>query len=105
MSGTAIINFYNDMVRLVIYDLEQEVVAKARGLFQGLIKSSNYYDVLLAHFRSAGYLRPKSFAAERYYEDWGTQVKWSGLGSDLPTSAQGAFAKGKPAPGPRKPRI
>jgi hypothetical protein len=50
MSGTAIVNFYNDMFRLVISDLEQEVGAKARGLFQGLIKSSNHYDTLLAHF-------------------------------------------------------
>ena len=50
MSGTAIVNFYNDMFRLVISDLEQEVGAKARGLFQGLIKSSNHYDTLLVHF-------------------------------------------------------
>ena len=50
MSGTAIINFYNDMFRLVISDLEQEMGAKARGLFQGLIKSSNHYDTLLVHF-------------------------------------------------------
>jgi hypothetical protein len=50
MSGTAIVNFYNDMFRLVISDLEQAVGAKARGLFQGLIKSSNHYDTLLAHF-------------------------------------------------------
>jgi hypothetical protein len=50
MSGTAIINFYNDMFRLVISDLEQEVGAKARGLFQGLIRSSHYSDTLLAHF-------------------------------------------------------
>ncbi len=50
MSGTAIVNFYNDMFRLVISDLEQEVGAKARGLFQGLIKSSSHYDTLLVHF-------------------------------------------------------
>jgi hypothetical protein len=50
MSGTAIVNFYNDMFKLVISDLEQEVGAKARGLFQGLIKSSNHYDTLLVHF-------------------------------------------------------
>ena len=50
MSGTAIVNFYNDMFRLVISDLEQEVGAKARGLFQGLIRSSQHYDTLLAHF-------------------------------------------------------
>jgi hypothetical protein len=50
MSGTAIVNFYNDMFRLVISDLEQEVGAKARGLFQGLIRSSHYSDTLLAHF-------------------------------------------------------
>jgi hypothetical protein len=50
MSGTAIVNFYNDMFRLVISDLEQEVGAKARGLFQGLISSSQYSDTLLAHF-------------------------------------------------------
>ena len=50
MSGTAIVNFYNDMFKLVISDLEQEVGAKARGLFQGLIKSSNHYDTLLIHF-------------------------------------------------------
>lgn len=50
MSGTAIVNFYNDMFRLVIADLEQEVGAKARGLFQGLIRSSHYSDTLLAHF-------------------------------------------------------
>ena len=50
MSGTAIVNFYNDMFRLVISDLEQEVGAKARGLFQGLIRSSNHYDTLLSHF-------------------------------------------------------
>ena len=49
-SGTAIVNFYNDMFRLVISDLEQEVGAKARGLFQGLIRSSNQYNALLAHF-------------------------------------------------------
>ncbi len=50
MSGTSIVNFYNDMFRLVIADLEQEVGAKARGLFQGLIRSSHYSDTLLAHF-------------------------------------------------------
>ena len=50
MSGTAIVNFYHDMFRLVISDLEQEVGAKARGLFQGLIRSSHYSDTLLAHF-------------------------------------------------------
>ena len=50
MSGTAIVNFYNDMFRLVISDLEQEVGAKAQELFQGLIRSSNHYDTLLAHF-------------------------------------------------------
>ncbi|MBT8407555.1 MAG: DUF4388 domain-containing protein, partial [Deltaproteobacteria bacterium] len=50
MSGTAIVNFYNDMFRLVITDLEQEVGAKAQELFQGLIRSSNHYDTLLAHF-------------------------------------------------------
>lgn len=50
MSGSAIVNFYNDMFRLVISDLEQEVGAKARGLFQGLIRSSHHYDTLLAHF-------------------------------------------------------
>ena len=50
MSGTAIVNFYNDMFRLVISDLEQEVGAKAIGVFQELIKSSNHYETLLAHF-------------------------------------------------------
>ena len=50
MSGSAIVNFYNDMFRLVISDLEQEVGAKARGLFQGLMRSSHQYDTLLAHF-------------------------------------------------------
>jgi len=50
MSGTAIVNFYNDMFRLVIADLEQEVGAKARDLFQGLIRSSHYSDTLLAQF-------------------------------------------------------
>ncbi len=50
MSGSAIVNFYNDMFRLVISDLEQEVGAKARGLFQGLIRSSHNYGTLLAHF-------------------------------------------------------
>ncbi len=50
MSGSAIVNFYNDMFRLVISDLEQEVGAKARGLFRGLIRSSHHYDTLLAHF-------------------------------------------------------
>jgi len=50
MSGAAIVNFYNDMFRLVISDLELEVGAKARGLFQGLIRSSQYADTLLAHF-------------------------------------------------------
>jgi hypothetical protein len=54
ISGAAIVNFYNDMFRLVISDLEQEVGAKARGLFQGLIKSSNHYDTLLAHFEVQG---------------------------------------------------
>ena len=50
MSGSAIVNFYNDMFRLVIADLEQEVGAKARDLFQGLIRSSHYSDTLLAQF-------------------------------------------------------
>ena len=50
MSGSAIVNFYNDMFRLVISDLEEEVGAKARGLFQGLIRNSHHYDTLLAHF-------------------------------------------------------
>jgi hypothetical protein len=50
MSGGAIVNFYNDMFRLVIADLEQEVGVKAQGLFQGLIRSSHYSDTLLAHF-------------------------------------------------------
>ncbi len=50
MSGSAIVNFYNDMFRLVIADLEQEVGAKAQSLFQGLIRSSHYSDTLLAHF-------------------------------------------------------
>ena len=50
MSGTAIVNFYNEMFRLVISDLEQEVGAKVRGLFQGLIRSSQYSDALLSHF-------------------------------------------------------
>jgi hypothetical protein len=50
MSGTAIVNFYNDMFRLVISDLEQEVGAKAIGVFKELIKSSNHYETLLAHF-------------------------------------------------------
>ena len=50
MSGTAIVNFYNDIFRLVISDLEQEVGAKAIGVFQELIKSSNHYETLLAHF-------------------------------------------------------
>ena len=50
MSGTAIVNFYNEMFRLVISDLEQEVGAKVLGLFQGLIRSSQYSDALLSHF-------------------------------------------------------
>ena len=50
MSGTAIVNFYNDMFSLVISDLEQEVGAKARELFQGLVRSSHHYDTLLVHF-------------------------------------------------------
>ncbi len=50
VSGTAIVNFYNEMFQLVIGDLEREVGAKARGLFQGLIRSSKHSDTLLAQF-------------------------------------------------------
>lgn len=50
MSGTAIVNFYNEMFSIVISDLEQKVGAKARELFQGLVRSSHHYDTLLVHF-------------------------------------------------------
>jgi len=50
MTGSAIVNFYNDMFQLVITDLEIEVGAKARSLFQGLIRSSQDSDNILAQF-------------------------------------------------------
>jgi len=49
-SGTAIINFYNDMFQLVISDLQNVVGAKALGLFQGLIRGSKHSDTLLNKF-------------------------------------------------------
>ena len=48
-SGTAIINFYNDMFRLVINDLQNAVGAKALALFQGLIQGSKHSETFLAH--------------------------------------------------------
>ena len=50
MTGSAIVNFYNDMFQLVITDLEREVGAKARSLFQGLIRSSQNSENALAQF-------------------------------------------------------
>lgn len=50
MTGSAIVNFYNEMFQLVITDLEREVGAKARGLFQGLVISSQDSDNILAQF-------------------------------------------------------
>ena len=50
MSGTAIINFYNDMFQVVIKDLESEVGAKARGLLHGLIRSSPHSESIFAQF-------------------------------------------------------
>jgi hypothetical protein len=51
MTGSAIVNFYNDMFQLVITDLEIEVGAKARRLFQGLMRSSPDSDNILAQFK------------------------------------------------------
>ena len=50
ISGTAIINFYNDMFQVVITDLEGEVGAKARGLLHGLIRGSPHSENILAQF-------------------------------------------------------
>ncbi len=50
MSGSAIVNFYNDMFQVALTDLEKELGAKARALFQGLISSSKYSDTLLSQF-------------------------------------------------------
>jgi len=49
-SGSAVINFYNDMFQLVISDLQNVVGAKAHGLFQGLIRGSKNSDALLKQF-------------------------------------------------------
>ncbi|MGD8916452.1 MAG: hypothetical protein PVH35_07625, partial [Syntrophobacterales bacterium] len=49
-SGTAVVNFYNDMFQLAISDLQNVVGAKALGLFQGLIQGSKNSDVLLSQF-------------------------------------------------------
>ena len=50
MTGSAIVNFYNDMFQLVITDLEREVGAKAQDLFRGLIRNSQNSDNILAQF-------------------------------------------------------
>jgi len=49
-SGSAIIDFYNDMFRLVINDLQNVAGAKALGLLQGLIRGSKHSETLLAQF-------------------------------------------------------
>jgi hypothetical protein len=50
LSGSAIVNFYNDMFQLVISDLENVVGAKARSMFQGLIRGSKHSATLAAQF-------------------------------------------------------
>jgi hypothetical protein len=50
LGGSAIVAFYNDMFQVVIEDLESEIGAKARSLFQSIIRSSHYYDAFLSRF-------------------------------------------------------
>ena len=50
LSGSTVVSFYNDMFHLVISDLENGVGAKARSLFQGLIRGSKNSATLVAHF-------------------------------------------------------
>ena len=54
LGGNSIVAFYNDMFQVVIEDLEREIGAKARNLFQSIIKSSNHYDTFLSQFDLEG---------------------------------------------------
>jgi hypothetical protein len=54
MSGSAIVNFYNDMFQIVLTDMDNVVGAKAQGLFQNLIRGSKYSDTLVSKFDLGG---------------------------------------------------
>jgi hypothetical protein len=50
VGGSAIVNFFNAMIQVVTSDLEKVLGAKARDIFQGILKSSKYYDNFLSQF-------------------------------------------------------
>jgi hypothetical protein len=50
VGGSAIVNFFNAMIQVVTSDLEKVLGAKARDIFQGILKSSKYYENFLSQF-------------------------------------------------------
>jgi len=43
ISSAAIVSFYNQVIQVVMTDLERELGAKARNLFQNVMRNSSYY--------------------------------------------------------------
>jgi hypothetical protein len=50
VGGSAIVTFFNEMIRIVTSDLEQVLGAKAGDLFHGILRSSKHYNNFLSQF-------------------------------------------------------
>jgi hypothetical protein len=81
LGGNSIVTFFNEMYLVVLSELEQEVGAKAREIFQKILKQSKYYDPFFSQFDlqstlgSSPLSRPEHLRDQKINLDKGDMVR------------------------------